>query len=156
MPIACERSESGQAKVWRAMGPEARRTQVGPGNDMALWISLPLTDTERVWLERLGVSWRYSNDLLWRKSGVEAALVTPEIWRHWQLPEPPAPIISVAVTDLAVIEEMVAAGCSWASPVSLRPWGVRAGFLKLPSGVLLEVGVFDHLPGQEPSEEAEA
>lgn len=110
---------------------------------MSLWISLPLSDQERGWLERLGVSWRLSKDQLWRRSGVEVALVTEDIWRHWQLPEPLAPIISVAVSDLSVIEEMLTDGCRWASPVALRPWGVRAGFLALPSGVLLEVAVFD-------------
>ena len=123
--------------------------QVQPDMSMGLWISLPISDQERVWLERLGVSWRLSKDFLWRKSGVEAALVTEEIWRHWQLPEPPRPIISVAVTEMPVIDEMTAAGCTWASPPALRPWGVRAGFLNLPSGLLLEVGVFDHLPAAE-------
>jgi hypothetical protein len=121
---------------------------------MALWISLPISDQERLWLERLGVSWRLSKDLLWRKSGVEAALVTEDIWRHWELPEPPKPIISVAVTDLSIIEEMIAAGCTWASPPQQRSWGVKAGFLNLPSGHLLEVGIFDRLPPHEGATEA--
>ena len=106
---------------------------------MSLWISLPCSDEERMWLERLGLPLRLSRDHLWRTSGVEAAFVSGEVWKHWKLPEPPAPIVSIEVSDLTVVDEMLSGGARWASPIAQRDWGVRAGFLRLPSGLLLEI-----------------
>ncbi len=106
---------------------------------MAMWVSLPLTDTERSWLESLAPGWRLSRDALWRRSGIELALVTDTVWRHWGLPEPPAPIITVEIVDLAVVQPLLEAGATWAKPFALQPWGVTAGLVRFPSGLLVEV-----------------
>lgn len=106
---------------------------------MPMWVSLPLTDAERGWLEQLAPGWRLSRDRLWRRSGIELALVTDTVWRHWGLPEPPAPIVTVEVTDLEVVQPVLDAGAVWAKPFARQPWGVTAGLLRFPSGLLVEV-----------------
>lgn len=108
---------------------------------MSLWISLPCSEEERLWLEWLGGPWRLSEDRLWRRSEVEAALVTDEVWQFWRLPEPPGPIVSFAVPDLKVPNRIIASGARWASEVAPRPWGINAGFLRFPSGLLVEIAV---------------
>lgn len=104
-----------------------------------MWVSIPLTDQERQWLERLGAQLRFSRDRLWRASGVELALVTEEEWRRWHLPEPPAPILSLEVSGPDVADSLVGEGASWAVPWGSQPWGVVAGLLRFPSGLLVEV-----------------
>ncbi len=111
---------------------------------MSLWVSVPCSAEEQEWLQWLGGALRLSSDRLWRRSGVEAAFVTRDVWRHWQLPEPPAPIVSFGVSDLTVAERIVAAGAHWASEVTPRPWGITAGFLRFPSGLLVEIAL---MPG---------
>lgn len=108
---------------------------------MSLWISLPCSEQEKEWLEWLGGPWRLSGDRLWRHSDVEAALVTDDVWHQWKLPEPHGPIITFAVADLDAAQRVVAAGAKWASEVAPRPWGIDAGFLRFPSGLLVEIAV---------------
>lgn len=116
---------------------------------MSLWISLPCTEQERGWLERLGGSWRLSDDKLWRRSEIEAALVTDEVWSFWNLPTPKGPIISFAVPNLSVVQSIVEEGALWADPPKERPWGIQAGFLRFPdSGLLVEIAL---VPSSEPS-----
>jgi hypothetical protein len=106
---------------------------------MAIWVSLPISEIERQWLEQLAPGWRLSRDRLWRRSGIELALVTDEVWRYWGLPEPSAPIVTVPVASPEAVQPVVEAGARWAKPFARQPWGVEAGLLRFPSGLLVEV-----------------
>ena len=89
-----------------------------------------------------------SGNNLWRRSEIEAALVTDETWNFWQLPTPKGPIISFAVPDLSVVQRIVEGGAMWADPPKERSWGIQAGFLRFPdSGLLVEIAL---VPSTEP------
>lgn len=106
-----------------------------------MWISLPLPDRERQWLQSLGAELRLSSDALWRTSSVEGALVTDEVWERYHLPRPPAPIVSLDVPNASAAERLLAKdpGVRWEMPYGPKPWGVVAGLLRFPSGLLVEL-----------------
>lgn len=104
-----------------------------------MWISFPVSEQEMRWIEQLGGPWRFSKDELYRQSGVDVALVVPETWKKWNLPEPPGPILSLRVADKTVIDTIVEEGARWIQPIREMEWGVRAGFLRFPSGMIVEI-----------------
>lgn len=106
-----------------------------------MWISIPVTEQEVGWIEKLGGPWRFSKEELYRRSGAEVALVTPSTWDKWELPLPPGPILSFTVPDIMVVEAILNEGASWLQPLEKKKWGVHAGFLHFPSGLIVEVVV---------------
>lgn len=104
-----------------------------------MWVSVPVDDLEMAWLQELDKSWRLSRDGLYRQSGVELALVTNGTWARWQLPVPRQAILSVTVASLEPIDKIVREGARWERPIARQPWGAVAGFLRFPSGLLVEV-----------------
>lgn len=104
-----------------------------------MWISLPVPEEEIGWLEELAPGWRRTSEGLFRQSGVELALVSdPEIWDRWQLPRASAPIVSVTVSTRDGVDAIVAKGARWERAISRTAWGKQAGFLRFPSGLLVE------------------
>lgn len=118
-----------------------------------MWISLPIAEQEMAWIERLGGPWRVSKDELYRRSGVEMAFVPPYVWTKWNLPVPAGPIISLQVSDLIEVDRVIAEGASWVSPVAAKGWGVKAGFIRFPSGLMVEV-IEDRGPAGNGSEDS--
>lgn len=106
---------------------------------MTVWVSVPIAEVEMTWLKELDETWRLSRDGLYRQSGVELAMVTDSAWARWQLPEPRHAILTVTVSSTDRIDRVVAAGAQWERPMARQPWGAMAGFLRFPSGLLVEV-----------------
>ncbi|MDQ0189063.1 hypothetical protein JI721_10615 [Alicyclobacillus cycloheptanicus] len=104
-----------------------------------MWVSVPVRDEEMKWIESIGGAWRLSKDGLYRQSQVELALVTESAWRQWQLPHPPAPIVTLDSVNRGNLSEVLQSGAEVAQSTQRRPWGAEVGFVRFPSGLLLEV-----------------
>lgn len=104
-----------------------------------MWVSLPVTETEMRWIEKLSGPWRLSKDDLYRQSNVELALVVAETWGKWGLPKPQGPILSLHGADLSSVDGIVKEGATVITPVEETAWGAMAGFLRFPSGLIVEV-----------------
>lgn len=112
-----------------------------------MWISIPIPENEQHWLEQIASGWRNTAEGLVRQSHVELALVPyPDTWERWHLPTPRAPIISIPVANLDRVTAVLAEGARWEKPIASTPWGVVAGFLRFPSGFLVEI-ILEKEPG---------
>lgn len=104
-----------------------------------MWISVPISDTEMKWIERIGGPWRVSDHNLYRHSNVELALVTTSSWEQWGLPKPAAPILSIEVKNEGELQSVLREGAFWEKPPGKTAWGKEVGFLRFPSGLIVEV-----------------
>ena len=102
-------------------------------------MSIPVSDREMEWIARIGGPWRKNRDGLFRQSNVELALVTESVWKRWHLPDGGAPILTLDTINESELSKILAEGAQVARPTEMTEWGVPAGFVRFPSGVLLEV-----------------
>ncbi|WP_029421400.1 hypothetical protein [Alicyclobacillus macrosporangiidus] len=104
-----------------------------------MWVSIPVRDEEMDWIQRLHEPWRLSKDGLYRRSQVELALVTDSSWRRWGLPQPEAPILTLGAVDSRALEDVLQRGAQVVQPIQRQPWGAEVGFVRFPSGLLVEI-----------------
>jgi hypothetical protein len=104
-----------------------------------MWVSIPVPDEEMDWIQRLNGPWRLSKDGLYRQSQVELALVTDSSWRRWGLPQPEAPILTLGAVNPRALEAVLQRGAQVVQPIQRQPWGAEVGFVRFPSGLLVEI-----------------
>lgn len=104
-----------------------------------MWVSIPVRDEEMEWIQKVSGPWRLSKDQLYRRSQIELALVPESSWKHWDLPVPSAPILTFDAVNEAALTEILQQGAKVAQTTEVRSWGPAVGFVRFPSGLLVEV-----------------
>jgi catechol 2,3-dioxygenase-like lactoylglutathione lyase family enzyme len=107
------------------------------GEVVERWVSLPVADDEARRLLRALEGARRDRHGLVLAPVDRLAFVDMTAWTRFALPVPPSPIVTVFSADAQALG--LALGGRWEAEPAERPWGVVAGFLRLPSGLLLEV-----------------
>lgn len=104
-----------------------------------MWISVPVPDEEMNWIQSVSEPWKLSKDQLYRRSQVELALVPESSWKRWNLPTPSAPILTFDALNESALTELLQKGAQLDQAPRARDWGMDVGFVRFPSGLLIEV-----------------